>query len=107
MATLTSPQRDQLARHLWAIGDATRLRILSLLPEDPSAGECHNVLSLAGKLRLAQPTVSHHLRILRQAGLIHGKKCCRDVHYWVDKAAAEKLLKNLEGVLLTQEQKKQ
>ena len=103
MSKLTASQRDQLARRLWAVGDSTRLRILSLLPEKPSEGNCHNVCTLAAKLRLAQPTISHHLRILRQAGLIHGKKCCRDVYYWVDQKAAERLLERLQQVLLSQE----
>jgi ArsR family transcriptional regulator len=105
MANLSSKQRDTLARRLWAIGDTARLRMLNLLPEEPSGENCHNVCSLAEKLGLSQPTVSHHLRILRQAGLIHGKKCCRDVYYWVDKKAAESLLTVLREVLLTQEQK--
>ena len=57
----------QCAAVLKAIGDETRLQILEYLLIDD---QCVTELML--KLRCAQPHVSHHLRILRHAGLVEG-----------------------------------
>lgn len=97
-----SKKIDTLARRLWAIGDVSRLRILKLLPTEPAETRCCNVCELGKKLNLAQPTVSHHLRILRQAGLIHGKRCCRDVYYRADGKATGVLLAELALILTKQ-----
>ncbi len=54
-----------------------------------------NVSQLAEKLNLSQPTVSHHLRVLRQAGIIECTKLCRDVYYYVNIEEARTLLDTL------------
>lgn len=93
---------DQLARQLWAIGDLARLRILQLLPEVEDCSHNNNVSALAAQLGLAQPTISHHLRVLRQAGLVKNRKMCRDVFYWIDPEEAEEVLGSLRAVLRTE-----
>ncbi len=73
--SLTTPQCAAVLR---ALGDETRLRILeSLLLQD----KC--VSDLVREMRQEQPHVSHHLRILREAGLIEGLRAGRRVCYRV------------------------
>jgi DNA-binding transcriptional ArsR family regulator len=63
--------------HLFrALDDPTRRRILDLLGErDQSAGE------LAAAFALGKPTISHHLGLLRRAGLVSSRKVGQSVHY--------------------------
>jgi len=90
-----SDQEDTLARQLWALGDSVRLRILSHLPRNPDCKYRNNVSQLAEDIGIAQPTLSHHLRILRQAGLVSYKRMCRDVYYWLDEEAAHGVAERL------------
>jgi len=91
---------DELARQLWAIGDITRLRILRLLPDSDNCEHGNNVSQLAEQLGLSQPTISHHLRVLRQAGIVQHKKMCRDCFYWVDREAAKDIVLRLRQTLI-------
>jgi len=59
-----------------ALGDETRLRILEILV----AGEC-SVGELVSELGIGQSLMSHHLRILREAGLVTDRRAGRWVHY--------------------------
>lgn len=90
---------DDLARKLWALGDPVRLRIVRLLPDSPSAAFTPNVSELADRLGLSQPTISHHLRVLRQASLIEGEKRCRDMVYWIKGDHAHEILDHLTSIL--------
>jgi DNA-binding transcriptional ArsR family regulator len=78
---------DLLARQLKALSDRVRLRILELLPTKNECPDVYNVSELATELRLSQPTVSHHLAILKRAGIVKSEKMCRDVYHWVDRSA--------------------
>ena len=97
---MNQTNHEELAKQLWAVGDVARLRILSLLPSQANCEHGNNVSELAQKLGLAQPTVSHHLRILRQAGLISGKRMCRDMFYWVNEDEANAIVERLRQVLI-------
>jgi ArsR family transcriptional regulator len=70
-----------MAPVLAALADPIRLRIVSMLLAAPGGTSCG--CDLEERLGLAQPTVSHHLRILREAGLVEGEKRGRWVHYRV------------------------
>jgi ArsR family transcriptional regulator len=59
---------DALATAFKAIADPGRLRLLSYIAAQPGAETC--VCNLVQPLGLAQPTVSHHLRVLNEAGLL-------------------------------------
>ncbi len=59
---------EDLAHVLKAVADPTRLQLLSLIKSSPNAEAC--VCDLTAPLSLSQPTVSHHLRVLTEAGLI-------------------------------------
>jgi len=69
---LTSPldrsSAERLARLLKAVADPARLQLLSLIKASPGAEACQCDLTVP--LALSQPTVSHHLRVLVEAGLI-------------------------------------
>lgn len=78
-----------LADKLKALGDPLRLRILNLLPNTSECDYGNNVSQLAQKLDVPQPTISHHLRILRSAGIVRNRRMCRDVYYWIEGDASE------------------
>ncbi|MBM0277011.1 ArsR/SmtB family transcription factor [Micromonospora tarensis] len=63
---------DELAGVLKAFADPARLQLLSLIQSAPQ-GEA-SASDLIAPLNLSQPTVSHHLRILTEAGLIEREK---------------------------------
>ena len=65
------PEVETLAERLKALADPTRLRMLELLARR-DAPLC--VCEITDLFPLHQPTISHHLRILRQAGMIRGEK---------------------------------
>lgn len=59
---------EELADAFKAVADPGRLRLLSFIATQPDAEAC--VCHLVGPLGLSQPTVSHHLRVLAEAGLL-------------------------------------
>ncbi len=65
---LSRTDAEQLATPLKALADPARLRILSLIQAQPGGEAC--VCHLTAPLDLTQGTVSHHLRVLREAGLV-------------------------------------
>ena len=69
------------ARGFRLLSDATRLGILSLLAKGPK-----NVTALCKALGLKQPTVSHHLGLLRMGRLVNGVRQGKAVVYTTDKA---------------------
>ena len=65
-----------VARILRTLSDPTRLRLLGLLQDSEQ-----NVTALRRKLGLPQPTVSHHLALLRSAGLVANRRDGKQVFY--------------------------
>jgi ArsR family transcriptional regulator len=65
-----------------ALGDVNRLKILSLIAEQGGTGQCSAILERVG---LAQPSVSHHIKILIEAGLIEAEKEGRNHKYILNK----------------------
>lgn len=63
---------ESLARTLKALADPARLRILSIVASHDDAEAC--VCDLTEPLDLAQPTVSHHLKVLMDAGFLTRSK---------------------------------
>ena len=61
-------QAERLAAALRVIADPARLRLLSLIQAQPGGEAC--VCHLTEPVGLSQPTVSHHLKVLLQAGLV-------------------------------------
>jgi ArsR family transcriptional regulator len=65
---LERAQAQELARVLKVLAEPARLRLLSLIQAQPSGEAC--VCHLTSPLGLSQPTVSHHLKVLLEAGLV-------------------------------------
>jgi len=75
---LTPDTSDRLAGWFGVLADPTRLRLLSLIA---AAGEACAACDLVEPLGVSQPTVSHHLKALREAGLVESEKRGRWVYY--------------------------
>jgi ArsR family transcriptional regulator, arsenate/arsenite/antimonite-responsive transcriptional repressor len=61
-------EADRVASALKVLAEPARLRLLSLIAAQPGGEAC--VCHLTGPLGLTQPTVSHHLKVLLEAGLV-------------------------------------
>jgi ArsR family transcriptional regulator, arsenate/arsenite/antimonite-responsive transcriptional repressor len=72
---------ERLAGAVGVLADPARLRLLSILGAHPDGEAC--VCDLTGPLGLSQPTVSHHLRVLAEAGLVGREQRGRWAFYWV------------------------
>jgi ArsR family transcriptional regulator len=83
----------ELARGFAALADPVRLRLLSMLASAPSGETC--VCDLVEPVGKSQPTVSHHLKVLADAGLVTGEKRGR----WVWYAVAPERLETLRATL--------
>lgn len=69
---LSAVEAQDTARVLKALADPNRLRLLSIVKSGDGGEAC--VCDLTEPLDLGQPTVSHHLKILVDAGLLHREK---------------------------------
>ena len=78
---LDESEADEMAPVLTALADPARLRIVSMLAAAPEGRACG--CDLETPLGLSQPTVSHHLKILREAGLVDGTREGRWIYYRV------------------------
>jgi ArsR family transcriptional regulator len=79
-APLSETDAEELAKVLAALADPVRLRLLSLVAAQTEVCSCH----LEAPLGKSQPTVSHHTKVLAQAGLLLGEKRGRWMWWRVD-----------------------
>ena len=86
---LTAPQAVELSRLFKAMGDPVRLRLLSLIASHADGEAC--VCDLTDVFELTGPTISHHLKVLREAGLITGERRGTWVYYRVQPDALRRL----------------
>ncbi|MPY61503.1 ArsR/SmtB family transcription factor [Streptomyces spongiae] len=87
-APVDEERAGELARVFKALGDPVRLRLLSMIASRGEGGEGGErgeicVCELTPAFELSQPTISHHLKLLRQAGLIDCERRGTWVYYWV------------------------
>jgi ArsR family transcriptional regulator len=94
---LSQAQAEQVAGLLKALADPVRLRLLSLVASHVGGEAC--VCDLTDAFDLTQPTISHHLKVLHEAGLLDREK--RGV--WVYYTARTKALANLAAVISSPE----
>ena len=78
-----------LAQVFKALGDPVRLRLVSLIGAHHGGEVC--VCELTTAFDLTQPTISHHLKVLREAGIIDGERRGTWVYYWIVPAALERM----------------
>jgi ArsR family transcriptional regulator len=69
---LSQAQADQIAPLLKALADPVRLRLISLVASHSGGEAC--VCDLNDAFDLSQPTISHHLKVLHDAGLLDREK---------------------------------
>jgi ArsR family transcriptional regulator, arsenate/arsenite/antimonite-responsive transcriptional repressor len=79
----------QLSRQFAALADPVRLRILSVLATAPGGAIC--ACDLVGPVGKSQPTVSHHLNVLKAAGLVTAQRDGKNIWYAVVPAALDAL----------------
>jgi ArsR family transcriptional regulator len=89
---MSATAAEQLAATFKALADPTRVAIVNRL----AAGECC-VCDLTAAFELSQPTVSHHLRILRHAGLVEAERRGTWAYYALVPGAVERLRDTLAG----------
>lgn len=96
--TLTDDEATATAELFKALADPARVRILNILAT--SAGEPVCVCHLVEPLELSQPTVSHHLRKLLDAGLVEREQRGRWAYFSLNPDAVETLaaVADLKGV---------
>ncbi|MEU0337229.1 metalloregulator ArsR/SmtB family transcription factor [Streptomyces sp. NPDC006193] len=88
-AALDDERAAELAKVFKALGDPVRLRLLSLIASREGGEVC--VCEMTPAFDLSQPTISHHLKLLRQAGLIDGERRGTWVYYRVLPGALDRL----------------
>jgi ArsR family transcriptional regulator len=78
-APLDAENAEKLARALKAIADPARLRLISMIAAHVGGEAC--ACDLTDPLGLSQPTVSHHLKVLVEAGILHREKRATWAYY--------------------------
>jgi ArsR family transcriptional regulator len=92
-APLSGEQAEQVSTLLKALADPVRLRLMSLVLSHDGGEAC--VCDLTGAFDLSQPTISHHLKVLHEVGLLDRAK--RGV--WVYYAARRDVLASVAELL--------
>lgn len=90
---LDAEEAQRLARMFKALGDPTRVRLLSLIAAHPGREAC--ICDLIDPVGLSQPTVSHHMKQLVDAGLVVREQRGR----WAFYRLVEETLTALSGAL--------
>jgi ArsR family transcriptional regulator len=84
--TLTLKQIEKISK---ALGDTNRLKILHYIAGKGGCGECSGLHDVIG---LAQPSISHHVKILVESGLMDGEKEGRNYSYTLNSSVLNQYL---------------
>jgi ArsR family transcriptional regulator len=90
---LDEGQAVELARVFKALGDPVRLRLFSLVASYQGGEAC--VCDISGSFDVSQPTISHHLKVLKEVGLLTSERRATWVYYRV----VPETLSQLSGIL--------
>ena len=82
-APLSEVDADRLAPIFKALGDPVRLRMTSMIAAHPEICVC----DITPAFELSSGTISHHLRLLREAGLVDCERRGTYVYYWINPEA--------------------
>lgn len=85
------PQHDEFAATFKALSDPLRLRLLGMLPGEDGEDSL-GVCELARKVGISQPCLSHHLSILKGAGLVDCQKEGCSAFYFVNRGRVNREL---------------
>ena len=89
------PAWKQMSRVFAALGDEHRQRIVLTFDRM----ERLNVSQIVAVSTLSRPTVSHHLKILREAGILGSEKIGKEVYFWVNKDFLAETFDNVRDYL--------
>jgi DNA-binding transcriptional ArsR family regulator len=84
-----------MLKALAALADRTRPQILFLLGE--KGRMC--VGDIAANFSISRPAISHHLKVLKDAGVLQSEKVGQEVYYWVDCRGLVTMLRDLADTL--------
>jgi ArsR family transcriptional regulator len=88
-APLSESEAETLASTLRVLADPARLRLVSFIAAQPGAEAC--VCNLTEPVGLSQPTVSHHLKLLNEAGVLDRTQRGRWVYYSIREGALDRV----------------
>jgi ArsR family transcriptional regulator len=84
---MDAEEAERVAPMFKALGDPVRLRLAAMIAAQDEICVC----DLTPHFELSGPTISHHLRILREAGLVDCERRGTWVHYWIQPQALQSL----------------
>ncbi|MFI8514023.1 ArsR/SmtB family transcription factor [Streptomyces sp. NPDC085460] len=93
---MTSDQAEEWAAMFKALADPVRLRIASIVACCPAGEVCMG--EIAAEFDLTGPTISHHLRKLREAGILASERRANEVYYFVRPERIDHLMGPLAGM---------
>ena len=82
---MSTAQADRISRLMKALSDPIRLRLMSMI----AAADEVCVCDLLGPFDVSQPTISHHLKVLRSAGLVDCERRGTWVYYRAEREALD------------------
>ena len=92
---LARDEAELLADRLAAVADPVRLQVLSIIANAPSGEVC--ACDFVGPLGKSQPTISHHLKVLHEAGLVTTERRGRWIWYSLAQDRFDGLLASLSA----------
>ncbi|MCW4385656.1 metalloregulator ArsR/SmtB family transcription factor [Salinibacterium sp. SYSU T00001] len=95
-SAITADEAEQLARVFKALGDPTRVRLLSLIAGGQGGEAC--ICDLTEPVGLSQGTVSHHMKLLTEAGLVTREQRGKWAYFAVAEGALEAAATALRSV---------
>jgi ArsR family transcriptional regulator len=93
--SLSEQDAAELAKGFSALGDPVRLRLLNLLGSAPDGEVC--ICNLVEPIGKSQPTISHHMKLLVEAGLVGGERRGKWVWYSLNRARLSALRTAIEA----------
>lgn len=88
---LSADDSEQLARKLKALAEPTRLQLLNMIAQQGEMCVC----DMNEPLNLSQPTISHHLKVLADAGIVHRSQRGKWAYFRIDHNALQDLANSL------------
>jgi ArsR family transcriptional regulator len=94
-APLSESEAETLAATLRVLADPARLRLVSWLAAQDESTDC--VCNFTEPLGLSQPTVSHHLRLLKEAGVLEREQRGKWAYYSLRREALDRVAAVFQG----------